>query len=140
MARQTLPIALTCASGGALLSYLVGGALGEMAFAVLAMAFAPLLMLLGISSRGPSQAAAAPIVALLVLLEGGLAGMWLYRGLVETGPWWLGLPAASAIQIYGLLLAPQAVVALGFALTFRRFDVSDADLEALRQLSPAGEE
>ena len=140
MARNTLPIALTCASLGALITCLIGGVLADLAFAVLAMAFAPLLMLMGIASRRPGPAAVAPLVLLLVVLEGCLAGMWLYRGQVETGPWWLGLPAGSAIQLYGLLLAPQLIVALGFALTFRRFDVSDEELEALRRLAPAGEE
>jgi hypothetical protein len=139
MARKTLMIALTCASLGVLLSYLIGGSLGELVFGVLAMAYAPSLMMLAIADRRRSLAAILPIALLLVLLESCLAGMWIYRGLVESGPWWLGLPAASAIQIYGLLLAAQAVVTLGFALTFRGFDVSDEELDALRRLSPAGD-
>lgn len=136
MARPLLPAALGLSGFLILLFCGVGGSTAELGFAVLAVAFPIGLMLLGVvRSDGRVGAAAVPILVLLVVLEACLFGMLLFRGQVETGPWALGLPAAAAIQIYGILLVPLVLVNLGFALSFGSFTVSEDDLERLRAAS-----
>ena len=141
MARAWIPVGLTGASVGLLAACAFGGVAAEAVFGVLVMAFAPLLMLLGVGGAGDRGGPdVAPILLLLLSLEISLAGLWMLRGEVESAPWWLGLPAATAIQLCGLLLLPLAIVTLGFAATFRRFDVSDREIEELRRLAPTGDE
>ena len=136
MTRRLALAALAVASLLVLSLCLIGGGPAEVAFAVLAMAFPSALMLLGTArSSGRASAAAGPIVALLVLLEASLAGMLLFRGEVSTGPWLLGLPIATAIQLYGIFLLPLALVVVGYALTFDSVEVSEDDLERLRRAS-----
>jgi Zn-dependent protease with chaperone function len=94
------------------------------------------LMALGAARRGRLGAAALPIALALVVVELSLAGMLALRGRVVDGPWLAGLPLAAALEIYGIFLLPLAVIALGFALSFRRFRVAEADLERLRRLAP----
>lgn len=104
-------------------------------FAVLAMAFPVSLMILGVA-RGPRLGAIRfPILILLVLLETALLGMLHFRGSGIDGTTFLGLPPAAGWQIFGVFLAPLAVVALGYAWTFDAFGVSDEDLKTLRTLS-----
>jgi hypothetical protein len=112
----------------------VGGSVAELGFAMVAMAFPVALMLLGVA-RGDGRRARAviPILLLLALLEACLAGMLIYRGQVVSGPWTLGLPVAAAIQIYGIFIAPLALVAVGYALTFGELAVDEKDLERLRR-------
>ena len=57
------------------------------------------------------------------------------RGRVLDGPWIAGLPVALALLLYGVFLLPLVVISLGFALTFDRFDVEEAELEELRRLA-----
>ena len=57
--------------------------------------------------------------------------MLLFRGQVLDGPWFGGLPAATAIQLYGLWLTPLLLVALVYALTFDRFELTQEDLDRL---------
>lgn len=131
------PIAVAFASVGLLVASLVGGSVGELVFGILVMAFAPLLMLVGTAGR---RAFVLPIVTLLAVLELCLAGIWIYRGQIGEGPWWLGLPATTAILLYGLVLVPLLVLSLGFALTFRHFDVGPGDLRELRSRAPSVED
>lgn len=127
--------ALTLSSALILCFCLVGGEVAAVAFAAVAVVFPVLLMILG--SAGPRSlgSRAWPIGALFVIHLDCLAGMLVFVGRVEQGPWLFGLPAAVAIQLYGLLLVPLVLVALGYALTFDSFDVSDDDLDRLRELA-----
>ncbi len=59
--------------------------------------------------------------------------MLLLRGRVLEAPWAAGLPLAAAIQLYGMWLAPLALVALAYALTFESFALRGEDLERLRR-------
>ncbi len=142
MARRYALAALTIGSVVILASSLSSGAAAEIAFVLAAAAFPALLMVVGAAGSGGRLGAAAwPIAGLLVALEACLFAMLLLRGQVEAGGWVLGLPAAAAVQIYGVLLLPQALVALGYALTFDSFGVSEPDLDRLRELArrpPAG--
>lgn len=136
MARRAVLIAIGLSSLLLTVFCLIGGGLAGLGFATIAMAFPALLMLLGIArADGRLRAAAGPIVVLLLALEACLVGMLVFQGQVADGPWFLGLPAAASIQIYGIFLAPMALVALGFALTFADFEVADDDLERLRELA-----
>lgn len=128
--------ALTLASALIPVFCLVGGRTALVGFAILAVAFPPLLMTLGAAGeRGRLGAIAWPLGLLFVALEAGLVGIIALSGRSDPESWVFGLPPATAIQLYGLFLVPLALVAIGFALTFARFDVSDADLERLRDLA-----
>ena len=134
---QRLALALLAAAAALILVFtLRGGEPGAIGFVVLAAAFPFALMVLGATRRGRLGPAAAPIALALVIIELSLLGMLAFRGRVVDGPWLGGLPLAAALQIYCVFLLPLAVIALGFALTFRRFEVADKDLERLRQLAP----
>ena len=115
---------------------ILGGEVGELGFAVVAMAFPAALMLLG-STKGNGRAGRSlwTICLLLIWLELCLVGMFVFRGQVESGPWLFGLPAAAAIQLFGIFLAPLPLVALGYVLGFEDFGVSERDLERLRNAS-----
>jgi hypothetical protein len=136
-------LALAALAVGALLILLLsflGGAFAAIGFAVLAAAFPFALMILGVArQRLPGEAwgrAVLPIGLALVVVELSRAGMLVLRGRVLDGPWFGGLPLAAAFQIYGIFLLPLAVIALGFALTFRQFGVDERDVERLRELAP----
>ncbi len=136
MARRLALAALTLSSALILFFCLVGGPIGEIAFAVLAFAFPALLIVVGAGDeRGRLGSIAWPTGALLVVLEACLVGMLAFGGEIAEGPWLLGLPAATAVQLYGLILVPLAVIAVGYALTFDSFRVAEEDLERLRELA-----
>lgn len=135
MGKRWTLLLLALAAAAVLIASLVGGPVAAVCFAVAAVAFSPLLMLLGCGRREGGRVALASIVALLVLLEAGLAGMFLLRGQVVDARLFLGLPPAAAIQIYGFLVAPLALVALGYAAGFRAFAPRRSDLERLRALA-----
>jgi len=84
-----------------------------------------------VARRGGLGPLALPLIALLVFLEGCAVGMLLLRGQVLDGPWFGGLPAAAAVQLYGLWLVPLFLVALVYALTFDRFEMRQEDLDRL---------
>lgn len=139
MLRRLALTAIGLSSVLLLIFCVVGGRAAELGFAVVATAFPVALMLLGVARpNGRLAAATGPILLLLVLLEACVVGMLVYRGQVATGPWALSLPAAAAIQLYGIFIAPLALVALGYALTFGDLEVSDRDLERLERLGRAG--
>lgn len=136
MARRLALAVLAVAALLILVFSFTGGALAAIGFAVLAAAFPFALMALGVLRRGGSAGALLPIGLVLLIVELSLAGMLAFRGEVQDGPWIGGLPLAAALQIYGIFLLPLAVTTLGFALTFRRFDVGQGDLDRLRELAP----
>ncbi len=138
MARRLALAVLAAAALLILVLSLVGGAVAAICFAVLAAGYPFALMVLGAARRGRLGPAALSIGVGLALVELSLVGMLAFRGRVLDGPWLAGLPLAAALQIYGVFLLPLVVTALGFALTFHRFDVDEADLERLRGLAPKG--
>ena len=134
---QRLALAFLAAAASLILLFcLSGGGAAAIGFTLVAGAFPFALMALGARRGGGLGAAALPVGLLLVMVELSLAGMLLLSGRVLDGPWLAGLPLAAAFQIYGIFLLPLAVTALGFALTFRRFDVAEQDIERLRRLAP----
>lgn len=136
MGQRLAPAVLAVAALLILLFSFRGGAVAAVGFAVLAAAFPFALMVLGVMRQGRLGRAVLPIGLALAIVELSLVGMLVFRGRVLDGPWFGGLPAALAFQIYGIFLLPLAVIALGFAFTFRRFGVDEKDLERLRELAP----
>ena len=134
MARRPALVALAAAAALILTFSLIGGAAGAVGFTLVAGCVPFALMGLGAAPQRPGEGA-LPIALCLALVELSLVGMLALRGRVLDGPWLGGLPLAAAFQIYGLFLLPLVVTALGFALTFRRFGVDEADLERLRRLA-----
>lgn len=133
MARSFALGFLALAAPLILLCFFIGSALGEVLFALLATAFPIALIALGASREGRLGPLGWPLLALLLLLEGCVVALLALRGSVPTAPWFGGLPLATAIQVYGLFLAPLFFVSLLYALTFDRFGLRSEDLEKLRR-------
>ncbi len=133
MARRAALVFLGLAAPAVLVSFVVPGPAAGVLFAVLAMAFPVALIVLAVARDGRLGGLGPPLALLLVLLEGGVAAMLLLRGRVADGPWIGGLPAATAVMIYGLWLAPLVVVALAYALGFDRSGPRAEDLEELER-------
>lgn len=136
MARRLALAFLAAAAALILLFSALGGEPAAVGFVLVAAACPFALMVLGALRRGRLGSAVLPIGLALALVELSLAGMLVWRGRVLDGPWLGGLPLAAALQVYGVFLLPQVVVALGFALSFGRFGVAERDLERLRRLAP----
>jgi hypothetical protein len=133
MARTFALGFLAIAAPMILLCLFVGSALGEVVFAVLVTAFPIALIALGASRGGHLGPLGWPLLGLLLLLEGAVVAMLALRGTVPTAPWLGGLPLATAVQVYGLFLAPLFYVSLLYAFTFDRFSLRSEDLEELRR-------
>jgi hypothetical protein len=110
---------------------LIGGPTAERLFTLLVMGFPVALIAMAIGGRRSSSLVDVSLVALLIVLESGAVAMLLLRGRVFEAAWFGGLPAAAAIQLYGLWLAPLLLVGLVYGLTFDRFELTDDDLERL---------
>ena len=102
-------------------------------FAVLVMGYPVALIVIAVSRNGRIGPLGIPLLALLVFLEACTIGMLVLRGHVTDGPWFGGLPLAAAIQLYGLFLTPLLLVALAYALTFDKFEMTEDDLERLAE-------
>lgn len=124
---------LAVASPAVLATFWVAGPVGEIVFALLATAFPVALIALGAARRGRLGPLRLPLLVLTLILEGSVVAMLAVRGRVLELPWVAGLPLAAAIQLYGMWLAPLALVALAYALTFDGFTLRREDLERLRR-------
>lgn len=109
---------------------------GEMLFAALSVLFPVALMALGAQRRGTTGPTTLPLLLLGGLLLVVVVGLFAFRGRIEDGPWWGGLPAAAALQIYGLFVLPFLVSSLGYARTFDRWGLRRDELEMLRRRFP----
>lgn len=133
MTKRVALAALGPCSGLILLSFFLGEPVGSLLFALLAVAFPVGLIAVGAARGGRLGPLAWPLGLLLVVLEGAMLGMVALRGRVMELPWVGGLPLVAAIQLYGMWLAPLALVALAYALTFDRFTLTDEDLRRFRE-------
>ena len=105
----------------------------QIIFALLATAFPVALIVLGASQKGRLGPLGIPLLALLLVQEGSVIAMIVYRDNVLNGPWVGGLPLAAAIQIYVLWLLPLLLVALAYGLTFDSFSLKEDDLAELER-------
>ena len=124
---------LAAASPAVLAAFWLGGPVGEVAFALLGTGFPIALIVLGAARRGRLGPLRLPLLLLTLILEGAVVAMLLARGRLAELPWVGGLPLAAAVQLYGMWLAPLALVALAYALTFESFTLREEDLERLRR-------
>ncbi|MEO1365607.1 MAG: hypothetical protein AAFX50_00430 [Acidobacteriota bacterium] len=139
MGKRLGLLVLTAASPLALVCFVVDLGLLPGLFAVLASLFPAALMAVGAADRGGRLGRTAlPIVLLAAVLPAVMAGLFAFRGGVADGPWWGGLPAAAAFQLYGLFALPLVMSSLGYAWTFERCGLRQDDLDALRRRFPAG--
>lgn len=110
--------------------------MGEALFAALAAAFPVALAILGATRGGRLGPLRVPLLALFVILESCVFGMFVFRGRLEELPWVGGLPLAAAIQLYGMWLLPLALVTITYALTFDSFTLTEEDLDRLQRFKP----
>ena len=131
MARKISLLFLAIASPVMLVLFLLPWGWAQAVFAVLVMATPVALIAVAVGRRGSLGPLRWPLLVLLLFLEACVVGMLVFRGQVIDGPWFGGLPAAAAIQLYGVFLVPLLLVALAYALSFDRFEIRDEDLERL---------
>lgn len=134
MAKRIALIFLALASPLVLICFLIGGAVAELCFTVLAMAYPVALIVLAVardSGLGPLR---LPLLILLLILEGSGAAMLVMRGGVMDGLWIGGLPAAAAVLLYGIWLLPLPLVAFAYALTFDHYGLPEDELQRLEAL------
>jgi hypothetical protein len=105
----------------------------DVLFTLLVMAYPAALIVIAVSREGRVGPIGSVLMILLIMLEAGAVGMLVLRGNIHAAPWIAGLPLAAAIQLYGLGLAPLLLVALGYALTFDRYELRRDDLDRLAQ-------
>ena len=132
MARRLSLFFLAIASPVMLVLFFLPWGWAQSLFAVLVMGYPVALIVFAVGGRRPLGPLGPPLLALLVFLELCVVGMLVLRGQVLDGPWFGGLPAAAAIQLYGVFLAPLLLVALAYALTFDRTELRQEDLDRLR--------
>lgn len=135
MARESSLLYLGLAAPLILICFFVRGMGAELLFTALAMGFPVALIVLAVARDGRLGPLRAPLTLLLLLLEGSAVAMLVLRGRVLDGPWVGGLPAATAVLLYGLWLAPLPIVGLAYALTFDHFDIRDEDLRRFESRS-----
>ncbi|MEM7583911.1 MAG: hypothetical protein AAF560_11060 [Acidobacteriota bacterium] len=116
-----------------LLTFVVPVPAGEWLFAMLAMVYPVALIALGAQRRGRLGPLLWPLIAMAAILVACCAVMLAYRGRILEAPWFGGLPLTTAVQFYGLFLAPVMLVSLAYAWTFDRHGLRQQDLDALRR-------
>ncbi len=136
--KRTLLLSLTLVSAALLAAPIIGGAVGETAFILAAVALPVLLMALGALRGGHLGALRWSLPLLAVMLAGCLLVMAALAGRVVDGPRLFGLPLAAVVQLVGLFGLPALLVALAYGLGFDRHGVRTEDLERLRALRPNG--
>ncbi len=142
MARRFALAFLALSSPAILLAFVAGTPAGEVAFALLAVAFPVALIAFGalrretphLSPSGETQGPLLwPLAALVLILESCVVAMLALRGSIQTAPWLGGLPLAAAVQVYGFFLLPLGLVSFAYAWTFERFGLRQEDLDDLRR-------
>ena len=116
-----------------LLTFVAPLPFGDVLFALASAVFPVALMAVGASRGGRIGPVVWPLAVLQTLLLAVMVGLFAFRGEAESGPWWGGLPAAAAVQIYGLFLLPLLLSSIGYARTFKSFSLRERDLEDLRR-------
>lgn len=114
MLRKAALALLAAGSPLLLAAFVLGGRWADWVLAALAAAFPLALAALG----GPARRLRLWLAALLLLLEGCLLGSLALSGEAGRGPWFGGLPAATALLVYGAGLAALLLTGLAYAATF----------------------
>jgi hypothetical protein len=138
MAHRSALLLLAASAPLILVTFFLSSELGALLFTLLAVAFPVALIALGASRKGRLGPLTAPLLVLLLILEGSALGMFLLRGRIMEVAWFGGLPLAAALEIYAMWILPLGLVALAYALTFESFNLTESDLRRIR--SAAGKE
>jgi hypothetical protein len=131
MARRLSLVFLATASPVMLALFFMPWRGAGIVFSLLVMGYPVALITVAVGRRRGLGPLGIPLLALLVFLVACTIGMLVLRGQVLEGPWFGGLPAAAAIQLYGLFLVPLIPIALVFALTSDWFGLERDALEGL---------
>jgi hypothetical protein len=140
MARRLSLLFLALASPVILVLFFMPWPLAQTLFALLVMAYPVALIVVAVGREDGVGPLGIPLFLLLVFLEACAVGMLVFRGRVLDSPWVGGLPMAAAIQLYGLFFGPLLLVALVYALTFDRFELTEEALENLEEFRVTGSE
>lgn len=106
-------------------------------FALAAITFPCALMLLGASRAGRAGPVVWVVVVLWLVLTATFVGMLRLRGVdATTGPSFLGLPLAMALQLYGLFALPWIGMSWAYGWMFDGWTLRSDDLRRLRQRFP----
>ena len=137
MGRRIALTFLATAAPIIVVTFLVDIPAGEIVFSLLATAYPIALIALGAAlgreRSGQLGPLGWPLALLVLLLEILVVAMLVLRGQVLDGPWFGGLPLATAVQFYGLFLTPLLFVSLLYAFTFDRYGLRREDLDDLRR-------
>ncbi len=133
MARRAALAFLGFSSPALLLAFALGTRAGDVAFALLAAAFPVALIVLGAGRGGSLGPLFWPLAALLAILVADVVALLALAGSIQTAPWLVGLPLATAVMFYGLFLLPQILVCVAYVWTFDRFGLRQNDLDELRR-------
>lgn len=92
------------------------------------------LMILGASRRGRSLGVLVwPLAFTFVVLVGCFGAVLLFPPAEAPGAkLWLGLPARTALILYGVGALPALILPLAYARTFRAMTLDSADIERIR--------
>lgn len=131
LADRTSLVLLALAAPATLLAFCAGGAWGAWVAALAGAAFPVALMGLGTARRGRLGPLRWTLLALGLVLAGGLAAA---LALPDGGPDILGLPLGTAILIFGIIPVPLALVGITYAATFDRWGLREEDLDRIRRL------
>ena len=131
MARRLSLLFLATASPLILVLFVLPWPGAGVLFSLLVMGYPVALIVLAVARNDRLGPLGIPLLILLIFLEACAVGMLMARGHVVDGPWIGGLPMGAAIQLYGLWLTPLLLVALVYALTFDRFELTQEDLDRL---------
>jgi hypothetical protein len=131
MARKLSLLFLAVASPVILALFFMPWPAAEVVFALLVMVYPVALIVVAVGREDSVGPLGIPLLLLLIFLQACAVGMVVFRGRVLDGPWVAGLPMAAAIQLYGLFFGPLLLVALVYALTFDRFELTEEALERL---------
>lgn len=132
MANRSSLVLLALAAPATLLAFCLGGVWSAWGAALAGVLFPVALMGLGAARRGRLGPLRWPLLALGLVLAGGLAAV---LALPNGGPDVAGLPLATAILIFGIIPVPLAIVGLAYAATFERWTLPADDLERIRRLA-----
>ena len=137
MGKKLALIFLTASSPVALACLLVDAPAAPALFAAVSALFPAALMAVGAADRdGRLGRAAPPILVLTGLLLLVMWGLFQFRDAGTDVPWWGGLPAGAAVQLYGLFILPFCVTSLGYAWAFEQGGLRQEDLDSLRRRFP----
>jgi hypothetical protein len=138
LANRSSLVLLALAAPATLLALCLGGAWGAWVAALAGGAAFPVaLMGLGAARRGRLGALRWPLLALGLVLAGGLAAV---LALPDGGPDVSGLPLATAVLLGVIIPVPLVLVGLAYAATFDRWTLREDDLERIRRLRHGDEE